>query len=280
MTSHNSSSLTSSKASADIISCFDAPHYAKLAVDNREAYKNNDPYPHMVFDNFLPPDIATAIANEYPNLETMNSNWKFHDNQNVRRHFVEDTSEFSPRFKQFAAAITSRSFVLFLETLTGIPALLPDPYFMGGGAMVTGNGGFLNVHADFNWHQKLQSWRRCNALFYLTPDWEEKWGGNLELWTTDGKQKVKEVPPLFNRMVVFTTTSSSYHGQPVPISGPPDTYRRVFSAFYYASAKQDGIDDHPHFTKYNANNNDVVAEKETSPYAELITSNYIKKGSY
>ncbi len=38
---------------SDIISCFDAPHYAKLAVDNREAYKNNEPYPHMVFDQEL-----------------------------------------------------------------------------------------------------------------------------------------------------------------------------------------------------------------------------------
>jgi hypothetical protein len=116
-------------------------------------------------------------------------------------------------------------------------------------------------------------------LFYLTPDWEEQWGGNLELWSNDGKEKVKEIAPIFNRMVVFTTTSSSYHGQPTPIAGPTDTYRRVFSSFYYCSHKQAEIDDHPHYTKYNSNNNDVMAEKKTSPYAELITSDYLKKGS-
>jgi hypothetical protein len=86
-------------------------------------------------------------------------------------------------------------------------------------------------------------------------------------------------------MVVFTTTSSSYHGQPIPISGPPETCRRVFSAFYYSSTTINGIDDHPHYTKYSANNNSDAftnnadsPKKETSPYAELITNNYIKKG--
>lgn len=260
----------------EILDCFNNPKYAQLAYDNAKSYANNNPFPHMVFDDFLPQSVAEAIAAEYPSVKEMNEKWKFHDNQNVSRFLLEDTTQFSRRMKLFAAAITSRSFLLFLETLTGIPALLPDPYFMGGGAMVTGKGGFLNVHVDFNWHQKLQSWRRCNALFYLTPDWNKEWEGNLELWTTDGKQKVKSVPPLFNRMVVFSTTSESFHGQPEPISCPTNEYRRVFSAFYYASEKSEKIDSHPHFTKYNEKNNDLRASKENSPYAQQITDNYLK----
>ena len=98
----------------------------------------------------------------------------------------------------------------------------------------------------------------------------------MELWTTDGKQKVKSVPPLFNRMVVFSTTSESFHGQPEPISCPTNEYRRVFSAFYYASEKSEKIDSHPHFTKYNEKNNDLRASKENSPYAQQITDNYLK----
>ena len=249
----------------NILNCFDDPKYAQIAFDNSSAYASNAPFPHMVFDNFLPQDVAEAIASEYPSVTEMNEKWKFHDNQNVSRFLLEDTTQFNWRMKLFASAITSRSFLLFLETLTGIPALLSDPYFMGGGAMVTGKGGFLNVHVDFNWHQKLQSWRRCNALFYLTPDWQESWKGNLELWSIDGKQKVKEVPPLFNRMVVFSTTSESYHGQPEPIACPSDEYRRVFSAFYYASEKSDKIDAHPHFTKYNAKNNDILSASFLAP---------------
>ncbi len=149
---------------------------------------------------------------------------------------------------------------------------------MGGGAMMTGNGGFLNVHIDFNWHQKLQAWRRCNVLFYLTRNWKPEYGGNLELWSKDGGEKIKEVEPLFNRVVIFSTTSESYHGQPGKIQTPKNVYRNVFSAFYYATEKNEKIDSRPHYTKYNATDNRVnnTADFETSPYAEGITEDFLR----
>ncbi|MFZ6743267.1 2OG-Fe(II) oxygenase [Undibacterium sp. JH2W] len=261
-----------------ILDVFDDPHYAQLAFDNKDVFQKNDPFPHIVFDNFLPDSVAEQLANEYPKLDEQDINFKFHHHQNASRHFLEDTRSFSQNFKLFSSAISSRSFLLFLETLTGTKSLIPDPYFMGGGAMMTGNGGFLNVHVDFNWHQKLQAWRRCNALFYLTPDWKEEYGGNLELWSQDGSHKVKEVPPVFNRLVVFNTTSKSYHGQPGKITTPDGIHRKVFSAFYYASERNEEIDSSPHFTKYNGpdmrENN--TAEFETSPYSEGITRDYLK----
>ena len=52
----------------------------------------------------------------------------------------------------------------FLETLTGIDGLVPDPYFAGGGLHQIVRGGFLKVHADFNWHPKLRLDRRLNML--------------------------------------------------------------------------------------------------------------------
>ena len=121
--------------------------------------------------------------------------------------------------------------MLFLETLTGNEVLISDPYYLGVGAMITENGGYLNVHVDFNWHQKIQAWRKFNILFYLTPNWNDNYKGNLELWSTNGKSKVKEISPIFNRVVIFDTTSKSYHGQPEPINSPDNMPRRVFSAF-------------------------------------------------
>ena len=258
-----------------ILECFDSKKYAKLAVENREDYASNSPFPHIVFDNFLPEDIAHALAAEYPSVENGSSRWKYHKNENVDRHFVEDTRDFGENLRLFANAVNSRSFLLFLETVTGIPSLIPDPYFIGGGAMATGSGGFLNVHVDFNWHQRLQSWRRCNALFYLNPDWEEKWGGELELWSTDGKVKETEISPVFNRVVIFSTTKLSYHGQPNKTKSPPGQFRKVFSAFYYASERSELIDEAPHFTRYNEKNNNIIAQRETSPYSEQIINDYL-----
>jgi len=259
-----------------IANCFDNRSYAELAWKSRVQYQNNLPFHHIVFDNFLPDDVAIQLASDYPSHTKMKENWKHHENDNVSRFFLEDSTQYSDNMRLFSAALASRSFLLFLETLTGINALLPDPYLIGGGAMVTGRNGFLKTHVDFNWHQKLQAWRRCNALFYLTPNWSEEWGGELELWETDGSKAVRTIEPIFNRVVIFSTTKYSYHGQPKPLSCPDNIYRRVFSAFYYSTTRNNQIDEQPHYTRYNGSDDPKNADRDSSPYSDLLVKNYLR----
>ena len=264
--------LTSNEArliDREILTVFDNNEYAKLAVQNQEKYQANTPFPHIYFDDFLPEHIAITIADEYPEVSSLDSGWKFHNNENVSRYLLEDTTKFHFRMRLFAEAITSRQFLLFLETLTGINSILADPYFIGGGAMLTGRDQFLKIHADFNFHHKLQAWRRVNALFYLSPGWDTEWGGNLELWSNDGENKVQEIAPLFNRVVIFNTTSDTFHGQPEPLRCPENVYRKVFSAFYYSTEMAERTESDPHFTKYSIENN---------PYAKQIGEDYKKSG--
>jgi Rps23 Pro-64 3,4-dihydroxylase Tpa1-like proline 4-hydroxylase len=263
--------------SAEIIKIFDDIKYRDLAINYRERYQKNLPYPHIVIDDFLPPEVASMLAKCYPSPDHSDENFKLHSNNNTYRYFMEDSRHFHINMNLFASAISSRSFLLFLETLTSIPNLISDPFFLGGGAMSSGNGGFLDVHVDFNWNQKLQAWRRCNALFYLTPHWSEQYGGNLELWSTDASNKVKEVEPKFNRLVVFTTTNNSYHGQPSKLSLPKGMSRNVFSAFYYSTEKSTSISEVPHYTRYISDDNVKSAEIASSPYAEKITNDYLSE---
>jgi len=253
-----------------ILKIFNDKKYTQLALKNHKKYIKNKPFPHIYFDNFLPRKIALEISKEYPNINNINKTWKIHKNKNVIRYFLEDSSLYKEKMQTFAMILNSRRFILFLETLTGIKSIIPDPFFMGGGAMTTGAGGFLKIHADFNFHHKLQAWRRINALFYLTPNWNKKWGGNLELWDKNNKRKITEIEPLFNRIIIFNTTSNSYHGQPTPIATPKNIFRNVFSVFYYSTEKDDETSSEPHFTKYSINKN---------PYALQITKDY-KKNLY
>lgn len=259
-----------------ILEIFENKKYPKLAKSLNDKYLNAKPYPHVVIDNFLPKKFAYILSEEYPIHRKENKKWKYHKHKNVDRYLLEDTRDFSLNLKLFSSTISSRSFVLFLETLTGNDALIPDPYYMGGGAMITGPGGFLNVHVDFNWHQKLFAWRKCNILFYLTPGWKKEWGGALELWSTNGKQKVAEITPKFNRAVIFNTTSKSFHGQPDPIKSPKDKPRRVFSAFYYGSLKGKNVDKNPHYTIYKNQKSENKPKFFSSPYADLIKKDYLK----
>lgn len=127
----------SKEIDVSILKIFDDDYYAKLAYENKSKYKSNEPFPHIVFDDFLPENIANTLSSEFPIVKEQNSSFKFHDHKNVSRYFLEDTRHFSDNIRLFSAAISSRSFLLFLETLTGIKSLIADPYFMGGGAMMT-----------------------------------------------------------------------------------------------------------------------------------------------
>ena len=135
--------------------------------------------------------------------------------------------------------LNSRPFVQFLENLTGIKGLIPDPYFAGGGIHVVGNGGHLDIHADFNHNAILNLERRLNVLIYLNKDWKKEYGGSFEIWNDDMTEMVDSFVPLFNRMVCFNTGSTTWHGNPTPVNHP-EGEQRMSMALYYYTATWDG----------------------------------------
>ena len=137
--------------------------------------------------------------------------------------------------------------------------------------MVTGTEQFLKIHADFNWHHKLQMHRRLNFLLYLTPNWQPEWGGHLELWPKDMNRAASQrIEPKFNRAVIFEVTDDSNHGQPEPLRAPPNVFRRVFSTFYYTTRKNDAEWNTPHFTIY---------KPENSPYGMSLQKDFQEKAA-
>jgi Rps23 Pro-64 3,4-dihydroxylase Tpa1-like proline 4-hydroxylase len=73
-----------------------------------------------------------------------------------------------------------------------------------------------------------------NLLIYLNKDWDERWGGALELWDRSGRQCVRSVQPVFNRAVLFDTSNFSYHGHPHPLACPPERSRKSVALYYYS----------------------------------------------
>jgi hypothetical protein len=241
---------------------FDDPKYAKLALENSEKYKTADPFPHIAFDNFIDLDIARALAKECPKPNDIS--WIATNNSGNRKRYQHDDRKFTPLIRMMLRELNSRQFILFLETLTGIENLIPDPFYIGGGVHTSGKGDFLHVHADFNWHHKLLAHRRINALLYLNENWNESWGGSLEFWNKEMTHAVKSYAPIMNRLVVFNTTQDSNHGVPQPLNCPEDVQRITLNLYYYTTKREDEIAD-PHFTKYKTVN---------SPFAVGLTEDY------
>ncbi len=212
---------------------FDAAILSKKGVDLHDQYVNADPFPHIIIDNFMTPDILDACLEFFPEKPDPNSQSFDRDQERFKTSFNPD---FLPsQLRSFFYAMNSQPFVTFLENMTGVKGLIPDPCFLGGGFHETRQGGHLSVHADFNLHPKLRLERRLNLLIYLNKDWEESFGGSLELWDKEMSSCVRRVTPEFNRCVVFSTNATSYHGHPAPVAHPNGKPRRSIALYYYTA---------------------------------------------
>ena len=93
------------------------------------------------------------------------------------------------------------------------------------------------MHADFNRYERFGLDRRVNVFLFLNADWDESWGGALELWPRDMSACEQKTQPVFNRLAIFRTTDFSYHGYADPIRSPYP--RRSVSMYYYTNGRPD-----------------------------------------
>lgn len=220
-----------------------------LATDHAEQYQNANPFPHIVVDSFLDYGLASIAYDNFPKPSD-SSWWKYKNPLEVK--LALDRLELLPFiFKRILWELNSGPFVRFLEKLTGIDGLIPDPDYVGGGLHQIERGGKLDIHADFNWHRKLKLDRRINVIVYLNYEWEEEYGGHLELWDRE-MQHGEKILPAFNRMVCFNTTDFSYHGHPDPLTCPEGETRKSMALYYYTNGRPENERSDPHSTIYKA----------------------------
>jgi hypothetical protein len=199
-------------------------------------YRENQPFPHIRLTNFLEPELAQAIAAEFPSNGT--KSWTQYKHQNENKLGMTKRKFFPPELGAVADDLTSPRFAAWLSRLTGIAGLISDPSFEGGGLHQSTRGGFLNVHTDFSMHHYQKNWRRrVNVLIYLNPLWREEWGGAIEFWEQSMRRCGAKYPPLLNHSVIFTTDERSLHGFPDPLTCPEGTARKSL-AFYYYTVEQ------------------------------------------
>jgi Rps23 Pro-64 3,4-dihydroxylase Tpa1-like proline 4-hydroxylase len=207
----------------------------RLAGDQRTEYASARPYPHVVLDDFLDAAVAEAIHQQFPAPDALD--WERFHNARERKLASAHEGSMPPLIRSVLYAMNSASFLQFLETLTGIANLIGDPLFAGGGMHQIVPGGKLGIHVDFNRHPVYRLDRRLNLLLYLNQDWRDEYGGHFELWDRTGTSCVKRVLPIFNRCVVFSTTETSYHGHPHPLSCPAGWVRKSLALYYYSNGR-------------------------------------------
>ena len=230
-------------------------------IDLSKKYKFNDPFPHIVIDNFLDEKILENIAKKIDEIKIFENNKRFDPNQK-RKLKSDNELEMPNEVINLIRYFNSQIFLSNLQTLTGIKEkLLSDPYLWGGGIHRIKRGGFLKIHSDTNFHPDFNLDRRLNLLLYLNKNWSNEYGGDLELWDKQMKNCVKKIAPIFNRAVIFSTDDTSFHGHPDPLKCPEDVVRQSLALYYYSHGRSDVATDFgkgTYFKKRSSNFGDVV----------------------
>lgn len=226
----------------DSLFFFDPDHLLPLARERHAAHVGAQPFPHSVIDGLLPEPVAQQLSDafpapDFPGFQRRDNAYQFNKQGRVQESYFQGVS---PLIRHLLNEFNGQTFLDFLGELTGIRGLIADPHFFGGALHQILPGGKLGIHADFNRDERRKLDRRLNVLLYLNPDWQDDWGGHLELWPQDMSHCAARIAPVLNRCVVFNTTDTSYHGHPDPLNCPPGRSRNSIALYYYTNGRDDG----------------------------------------
>lgn len=175
------------------------------------------------------------VARSYPDFRVAEALGRRFEAVNERRKVqITDPERFPEPVRILAAILAGKELRDALSAISGIPNLLWDDTFTGGGMHLMATAGRLDVHVDFNRLAEGGLYRRLNLIVYLNETWESAWGGALELWDADVKRCVRSIEPRLNRCVLFATTGASFHGV-TQLRCPPEIARQSFAVYYYST---------------------------------------------
>ena len=197
-----------------------------------------------IVENLLPADVALAIHDAFPkDAEGFRTLKSFREHK--RQRF--DLSGMAPILSDITYALQSPEVVARTGELFGMDGLDGDPTLYAGGLSMMFPGQFLNPHIDNSHEGSKTRYRRINSLYYVTPDWREANGGNLELWDDDVVTP-HTIWSKFNRLVFMETNRHSWHSVSPIVEGDA---RCCVSNYYFSEASPEA-EHYYHVTSYSA----------------------------
>lgn len=195
------------------------------AKNQYDSTKNSIGY--FFIEDLLPVDIAKEIHRAFPRPEEMNLNKSLREH----KHIAAQMDQYHPLLEQAIYAFQDAEVVSLIQSICGISKLEPDTHLYAGGISTMKKGQFLNPHLDNSHDKDRNRWRVLNLLYYVNPNWENDFGGDLELWPDGVKGESIAIPSSFNRLVVMATHQGSWHAvRPVQV----DESRNCVSNYYFS----------------------------------------------
>jgi hypothetical protein len=206
-------------------------------------FQQREPFRHVVIDDFFSAEYCSALLAQFPPFESGSA--RNESGELGNKSTVKKIRSIGPAYAALDDVLQTREFLDLIGRVTGIPSLLYDPWYFGGGTHENRDGQDLDAHVDFNKHP-IERWhRRLNLIVYLNPAWDDAWGGSLQLHSDPHAcdDRVTTITPLYNRAVIFETTEWSWHGFPrITLPGDKNGLSRKSVALYFYTVDRPAVE--------------------------------------
>ena len=229
-----------------------AARLAEAADDMRAQWQRPGQLRACVVDDLLPVELAQTIHAAFPPLSGMMLKRSIREN----KHVAAQMDRYDPLLEEIVFAFQTPEVVAQVTAITGLAAMEPDAELYAGGISAMGQGAYLRPHLD-NSHDRTRSrYRALNLLYYVTPDWDEAHGGNLQLWDQGPDGPARTIVSRFNRLALMATDKHSWHSvNEVRV----DAVRCCVSNYYFSRQSPDN-GAYFHATSFRAEHGQGVAD--------------------
>ena len=227
---------------------------------------------YFFIDDLLPVEIAKSIFEKFPKSEQMILKKSLRENKFV----AAQMDNYAPILEEIIYAFQEDNVVRLIGEICDIEKIMPDSNLYAGGISMMGNKQFLNPHLDNSHDKNRNQWRVLNLLYYVTPDWKEEYGGNLEVWPNGLNNKQITIHSKFNRLVVMVTHNKSLHSvSPIIYDGS-----RCCVSNYYFSSKPLLASDTFHVTSFRGRPENIFTDKilQIDTFLRMTIGKIFKKG--
>ena len=194
------------------------------------------PFPHLVIEGLFNPALLELVREEFDSHAAAEA-WKDVKSGYESTRRSQLGAALGPASQIYFNILESGWFTRWLSEVTATPYLLTDPQRFGGGLHESQVGGAFAIHRDFNYHPHVGLKNEMVCITYLNHDWQDAWGGVLELWNAKDGQCQARVRPEFGHTLILPHGPASFHGHPGPLCPPEGVKRRSVAAYFYTSPK-------------------------------------------
>tara|TARA_R100000995_G_C3483532_1_gene125578 strand:- start:444 stop:1169 length:726 start_codon:yes stop_codon:yes gene_type:complete len=195
-----------------------------LENNNYNVREITEPYPIWIVDNFLKDSVVKKIKKNWPPLDSNiwhNGYSKINGEENVLEQGMMAISKLDlmPNYLvDVFNYLYSNEFIKKIEEITNKKHLVHDEMNWSGLRCMVENS-FQLIHSDAIRHPKNNLKKEVTCLLYINDNYNrDRDEGCLEIWNDDMTEKIHEIEPINNRLLIFLNSETSHHGVPKVLS--------------------------------------------------------------